>query len=62
MNEYKTDLLFGSLTGNGRVLVVDDELTSRTVVRAILERAGYDVLEADNGKTALLRSIRVKID
>ena len=53
MTDYKTDLFFGSLTGNGRVLVVDDELTSRTVVRAILERAGYDVLEADNGKTAV---------
>ena len=53
MTDYKTDLFFGSLTGKGRVLVVDDEPSSRTVVRAILGRAGYDVLEADNGKTAV---------
>ena len=53
MTDYKTDLLFGSLTGNGRVLVVDDEPASRTVVRTVLEKAGYDVVEADNGKTAV---------
>lgn len=53
MTDYKTDLLFGSLTGNGRVLVVDDEPASRTVVRTVLEKAGYDVLEADSGKTAV---------
>ena len=52
MTDYKTDMLFGSLTGNGRVLVVDNEPTSRTVVRSVLEQAGYDVLEAENGKTA----------
>lgn len=52
MTDYKTDLLFGSLTGNGRVLVVDNEFTTRTVVRTVLEQAGYEVMEADNGKTA----------
>ena len=25
MTAYKSDLFFGSLTGNGRILVVDDE-------------------------------------
>lgn len=53
MNEYKSDLLFGTLTGNGRVLVVDDEPSVRTIVRLILEKAGYDVLEAENGETAI---------
>ena len=53
MNEYKSDLLFGALTGNGRVLVVDDEPSVRTVVRLILEKAGYDVLEAENGEKAI---------
>ena len=53
MNEYKSDLLFGALTGNGRVLVVDDEPSVRTVVRLILGKAGYDVLEADNGEKAI---------
>ena len=53
MNEYKSDALFGALTGNGRVLVVDDEPSVRTVVRLILEKAGYDVLEAENGEAAI---------
>ena len=53
MTEYKSDLWFGALTGNGRVLVVDDEPSVRTVVRLILEKAGYDVLEAENGQQAI---------
>src|SRR5574341_2173266 len=53
MTEYKSDLLFGALTGNGRVLVVDDEPSVRTLARMILEKAGYDVLEAENGEKAI---------
>lgn len=53
MTEYKSDLLFGPLTGNGRVLVVDDEPSVRTVVRMALEKAGYEVLEAENGEKAI---------
>jgi two-component system chemotaxis response regulator CheY len=53
MVEYKSDLLFGALTGNGRVLVVDDEPSVRTVVRMTLEKAGYEVLEAENGENAI---------
>ena len=53
MNEYKSDLLFGALTGNGRILVIDDEPSVRTVVRMTLEKAGYDVLEAEDGEQAI---------
>jgi two-component system chemotaxis response regulator CheY len=53
MTEYKSDLLFGALTGNGRVLVVDDEPAVRNIVRMILEKAGYEVLEAENGEAAI---------
>jgi DNA-binding NtrC family response regulator len=53
MTEYKSDLFFGALTGNGRVLVVDDEPSVRTVVRMILQKAGYDVLEAEDGEKAI---------
>ena len=53
MTEYKSDLFFGALTGNGRVLVVDDEPSVRSVVRMILEKAGYDVLEAGDGEAAI---------
>jgi two-component system chemotaxis response regulator CheY len=33
--------------------VVDDEPSVRTVVRMTLEKAGYDVLEAENGEKAI---------
>lgn len=36
-----------------RILVVDDEAAVRTAVGKILSRAGHDVLEAADGKTAL---------
>jgi two-component system response regulator ResD len=36
-----------------RVLLVDDDGTVRTIARALLERAGYTVAEADNGEDGL---------
>ena len=36
-----------------RVLVVDDDADIRLLVRSLLERAGYDVQEAEDGKSAL---------
>ncbi|WP_287128427.1 response regulator transcription factor [Candidatus Cyanaurora vandensis] len=36
-----------------KILVVDDELTIRTLVRRYLEREGYQVEIAENGETAL---------
>jgi two-component system, chemotaxis family, chemotaxis protein CheY len=53
MTEYRSDLLFGACTGKGRILVVDDEPSIRTVVRRMLEKVGYEVLEAENGETAI---------
>ena len=53
MTAYKSDLFFGSLTGNGRVLVVDDEPDIRRVAGMMLEKAGYDVLEAEDGQRAI---------
>ena len=37
----------------GTVLVVDDDVTTRILLRRILEREGCTVLEADNGRVAL---------
>jgi two-component system chemotaxis response regulator CheY len=53
MTEYRSDLFVGACTGNGRILVVDDERSIRIAVRRMLEKAGYDVLEAENGETAI---------
>jgi DNA-binding response OmpR family regulator len=37
------------------ILVVDDEVDVRTLIRLLLERAGFDVTEASNGREALRR-------
>lgn len=36
-----------------RILIVDDSNLSRRIMRRILDPAGYEILEADNGQTAL---------
>ncbi len=40
-------------TAAGRILVVDDETQVRAVIRQMLERAQYEVVEAPDGKVAL---------
>ncbi|MEM7164414.1 MAG: response regulator [Planctomycetota bacterium] len=40
-------------TGNGTILIVDDEPVVRSVVRMILENQGFGVDEAADGKTAI---------
>lgn len=36
-----------------RILVVDDDAINRLVARVLIEARGYDVLEAEDGETAL---------
>jgi two-component system, chemotaxis family, chemotaxis protein CheY len=48
-----TAAMFGGHTTNGRVLIVDDEPDVRKVVRMTLEKAGYDVIEAEDGEKAI---------
>ena len=35
-----------------RILVIDDEVEIRSLLRALLERAGYEVLDAEDGNAA----------
>jgi CheY-like chemotaxis protein len=35
------------------ILIADDRPTSRELLRTVLERAGYDVIEAEDGEVAL---------
>jgi len=44
---------YGSGMKRGRVLVVDDDADIRGLVRELLERQGYDVAEAANGRDGL---------
>jgi len=46
----------------GRVLVVDDSALSRRTLRQILEPAGYEVAEAEDGLSALERYFLDKPD
>jgi two-component system, chemotaxis family, chemotaxis protein CheY len=39
--------------GKGRVMVIDDEENIRKLVRMTLAKAGYDVVEAENGEDAV---------
>lgn len=53
MDEFKSGFFVGGDSCNGRVLIVDDEPDIRKVVRMTLHKAGYDVLEAENGAKAI---------
>jgi CheY-like chemotaxis protein len=39
-----------------RILIADDRPSSRELLRLVLERAGYEVIEAEDGKAALDRA------
>jgi two-component system chemotaxis response regulator CheY len=47
---------------NGKVLVVDDSALARRRARGILEGAGYEVIEAEDGMAALERYFVAKPD
>ncbi len=45
--------MFSGKPCNGRVLIMDDEPDVRKVVRLTLEKAGYEVMEAEDGEKAI---------
>lgn len=54
--------LVGSKSGKPRVLVVDDEPTSRTVVSMRISSLGATTIEAQDGSSALLQLISSSFD
>ena len=52
MSEASGGMFSGHET-KGRVLIVDDEPDVRKVVRMTLSKAGYDVIEAEDGEQAM---------
>ncbi len=53
MFKSKSAAMFSGRVSEGLVLVVDDEPDVRKVVRMTLEKAGYDVVEAEDGEKAI---------
>ena len=53
MSEQKSAGMFSGKPSNGCVLIVDDEPDVRKVVRLSLEKAEYDVPEAEDGEKAI---------
>ena len=53
MFKSKSAGMFSGRESEGIVLVVDDEPDVRKVVRMTLEKAGYDVVEAEDGEKAI---------
>ena len=51
--DFEAAVTLGSLRGSGTVLVVDDEEIVRKTAKAGLERCGYTVLLASNGREAV---------
>ena len=40
----------------GKILIVDDEKNQRLLLRKLLEREGYSVIEAENGEEAIRKT------
>ncbi len=51
--EVRTAGMFSGQPCKGRVLIMDDEPDIRKVVRANLEKVGYEVMEAQDGEKAI---------
>jgi two-component system chemotaxis response regulator CheY len=53
----------GIMTGNEMILIVDDNEPMRTVIRHILEHAGYqNIIEADDGASAFTIAKTQRVD
>jgi two-component system chemotaxis response regulator CheY len=49
----RTAAMFSGRPCEGRVLIMDDEPDVRKVARMTLEKAGYEVMEAEDGEKAI---------
>ena len=45
-----------------RILIIDDEESIRSVLCSLLEGAGYEVMEAQNGRAGIQQCRRVPVD
>ncbi len=47
------------LHGKSLVLIADDDVTMRVIMRELLEQAGFQVIEASDGDSALQTFMRL---
>ncbi|MFZ1744314.1 MAG: response regulator [Nitrospirales bacterium] len=52
-SQSRTAAMFSGQTSLGRILIVDDKPDVRKVVKLSLEKAGYDVIESEDGQQAV---------
>ncbi|NLX18924.1 MAG: response regulator [Desulfobulbus sp.] len=45
-----------------RILVIDDDDQMRTLLRQVMELAGYEVIEAENGREGMQKHLRQPAD
>jgi CheY-like chemotaxis protein len=66
MQELEVSLLTGSNSASTKkgplLLIVDDDPSQRLVIRYVLEREGYQVLEANSGETCLQLATQHPVD
>ena len=53
---YKGECVVMVNTKNIKILIVDDDSTSRCILKKVLSEAGYDIIEAVTGKEALKKN------
>ncbi|MCG7983831.1 MAG: SpoIIE family protein phosphatase [Candidatus Thiodiazotropha lotti] len=44
---------FGAHENHGKALIVEDEITNRLILKKLLQKHGYEVIEAENGRQAV---------
>jgi CheY-like chemotaxis protein len=57
-----TDELMPDTKGKPVILIADDRASGRELLRTVLERAGYAVIEAEDGEAAVERAETVRPD
>ena len=62
LNRYLPDLSVSSESGSYEVMVVEDDSDTRDMLRRTLEKEGWEVMTAENGRVALDMMVQYKPD
>ncbi len=59
---YSLDYLIGHLMAQKKILIVDDEVKVCDILKAYLEKEGYEVIVATDGKSAVEKAQKANPD